>query len=50
MIADSSRAAAWGLITSANFNDDAQRHTFEAGWLEAHTPSCRRIRDGGARA
>jgi hypothetical protein len=38
VIAGSGRAAARGLITSANFNDDAQRHAFEAGWLVAPHP------------
>jgi phosphatidylserine/phosphatidylglycerophosphate/cardiolipin synthase-like enzyme len=33
VIADAGTPAAQGLITSANFSENAQRHNFEAGWL-----------------
>jgi hypothetical protein len=36
VIADGGTASAQALITSANFNENPQRHNFDAGWLMVH--------------
>jgi phosphatidylserine/phosphatidylglycerophosphate/cardiolipin synthase-like enzyme len=43
VIADATTPAAKALVTSANFSETAQRHSFEAGWLTQSAPRVQEI-------
>lgn len=43
VIADATTPAAKALVTSANFSETAQRHSFEAGWLTQSVPRVQEI-------